>query len=82
MKAILVIDMPTCCEDCPCLQQDDIICRALNEELFVNRDEEPIKSARCPLKPLPEPKYAKATDTDLYWGKCFGWNACLEEIEK
>lgn len=54
MKAILVIDMPSNCDECPCFIYDGVICGALNEELFVNKEEEPIKSKRCPLKPYDE----------------------------
>lgn len=90
MKAILIIDMPICCEDCPCMNwasyEDEILCGALGEELFVNDKEEVIKSKRCPLKPMPEKKPVSYHD-DLFGDveKNFnniGWNACLEEIEK
>lgn len=91
MKAILILDMPTCCEDCPCMNwasyEDEILCGALGEELFVNEKEEVIKSKRCPLKPMPQ-KEEKPKESGLNWDNAFncgfvvGWNACLEEIEK
>lgn len=56
MKAILIIDTPNTCEDCPCMNwasyEDEILCGALGDELFVSDKEEVIKSKRCPLKPL------------------------------
>ena len=43
MKAILIIDTPNTCEDCPCMNwasyEDEILCGALGEELFVNDKE-------------------------------------------
>ena len=83
MKAILVIDMPTCCEDCPCMNwasyEDEILCGVLGEELFVNDKDEVIKSKRCPLKPMPT-KISPYVKRSQEW--CGGWNACVEKIEK
>ena len=84
MKAILVIDMPTECIECPFHRiyadgwQNETHCSLLNMR---NKDGVNTRAEWCPLKPLPEPKYAKAKDDDFFWGEAIGWNACLEEIE-
>lgn len=71
MKAVLVInEMPKNCDEC-----------RLNIEGICGATDERIYSIKCPLKPLPEPKYAESKSNDLYWGICMGWNKCLEEIE-
>ena len=46
-KAILVIDMPTECENCPCYDQEVGTCRASDTWKTNIRN-------NCPLKPLPE----------------------------
>ena len=53
MKAILIIDMPKSCEDCPCYQPEmnyETIeyhyCGVDGHEIFTR------KISRCPLKPL------------------------------
>ena len=55
MKAVLVMDMPECCIDCPCHFVDDpnIWCGATKRDLETN-DIEIYKPDWCPLKPLPE----------------------------
>lgn len=74
MKAILVIDMPSNCLDCPC-EYDYMRCKATNYKLdYVNADAE--KPSWCPLRPLPH-KLQADWYTDGYKE---GFNACLEEI--
>jgi hypothetical protein len=74
MKAILVIDMPSNCLDCPC-EYDYMRCKATNYKLdYVNADTE--RQSWCPLKPLPHKLQA-----DWYTnGYKEGFNACLDEI--
>ena len=92
-KAVLVIDMPKSCGECP-------FCRGLNEckvKKYLVRDRlctiftvdaqimEGGKPSWCPLRELPEKQ-----DTIIYenddWGtvdlktKGEGWNACLDDI--
>ena len=75
-KAILVIDMPSCCNVCT-------FNNAIGECKFVvDVDEALSRSLRyvgCPLKPMPERKResAKRYDEEIYNS---GWNACIDEI--
>ena len=76
MKAILVIDMPTRCEDCICYRQPKyeyigdcgVTLRPLTSAERVNRP------SWCPLKHLPQ----KHDEGIMREQK--GWNRCLEEI--
>ena len=74
MKAILVIDMPETCDDCPLTEWAGGYCRLAG--MFVAEDERP---SWCPLKPMPQKMRTDANDIeeDSYWQ---GWNSCLEEI--
>ena len=86
-KAILIIDMPSCCRECP-------VCASYQESAFSireywcppmnNRDAEPESKPKwCPLKPLPDKMYESGTWTmSGYIADEFpnGWNACIEEI--
>lgn len=77
MKAILVLDeMPHSCMDC-CLTDGE-----WSKCVVEWRDEEYNKRPLwCPLKEMP--KYKSTWDVGGFLrGKCFGWNECLEEIEK
>ena len=73
MKAILVLDMPNDCDDCPLNAHTDYdfdIC-------WVDKKSKGV----CPLKPMPEKMRTDADDIeeDSY---IQGWNECLEEVEK
>lgn len=57
MKAILVINMPTSCEDCPCYDQEVGTCRASDTWKTNIRN-------NCPLKPLPEKIEVKVNTFD------------------
>lgn len=84
-KAILVMDMPECCADCPCsfFERDNpklnLICGPEGEE--ANNVGKP---DWCPLRPMPE----KVTETideedigkDYSEGTMDGWNACIDAI--
>lgn len=93
-KAILVIDMPTKCEDCPCYTDEMIsknwdICRGLN----IRVDTEANKPNWCPLKPIPQKlaeNFGNNTPTNTYIMNgterqyldmyAVGWNGCIDEI--
>lgn len=78
MKAILVIDMPSNCLDCPC-EYDYMRCKATNYRLdYVNADAE--RPSWCPLKPMPEKKEEGYPNDEYTIGKADGWNDCLDEI--
>lgn len=75
-KAILIIDMPSVCIDCPCLKCDfeDDWC-AITGEVIYNRSK---KHADCPLKPVPEKKLIWSDDESCDWER--GFNDCIDEI--
>ena len=58
MKAILVIDMPEKCEDCPLTEWAGSYCRLIG--MFVN-DERP---SWCPLKPMPQKKEVEVNEIE------------------
>ena len=79
MKAILVIDMPENCIECPLHQRYcGAICRALEkehtDERFYHRED------WCPLRPMPIKKEALMGMGKINFGKALGWNDCLDEI--
>lgn len=68
MKAVLVIEMPNSCNECPLryFKQGDYCCvtKALIED-----------GINCPLKPMPKRRL------EWDWGiGAHDWNACLDEI--
>ena len=72
-KAILVLDMPESCGDCPLQTEYDTLRCVVNNEI-VTMDARP---DWCPLKPVPEKvdiPYLTIWDA--------GWNACIDEILK
>ena len=90
-KAILVIDMPNNCSECPCFY-DWLRCQA-KDGLNVVGDERP---NGCPLKPMPTKKwyyrdnYSNNEETDkkhevlkkvyTMYGYFNGWDSCIDEI--
>ena len=75
MKAILVIDMPTSCRECPC--GDWNICSAMVKTHTNKMSEQ--REDWCPLKPMPSKKNLDFHPNIVYAN---GWNDCLKEIEK
>lgn len=76
-KAVLIMDMPGCCYDCPIT-----VCDADN--MSTER-----RSKNCPLRELPEKKpervlkkLGKTTATTRFEASDLniGWNACLDAI--
>ena len=80
-KAILVLDMPNECDECPCLNRHLWECRA--DKKRRSSDERP---SWCPLKPMPSRKNNQESvmigSIDMDIGYILGWNECLEELEK
>ena len=77
-KAILVIDMPNSCMDCPLCASYEIVssveeywCDIANKN--VNQDGRP---DWCPLQEAPEEQLVWGDDSD--WE--LGYNSCLREI--
>ena len=74
-KAVLILEeMPSCCNDCPCFNgaEDRSCCNYLEKDiediLIIDKD--------CQLKPLP-PRREYADESKVYKA---GWNDCLDEI--
>ena len=79
-KAVLVIDMPERCHDCPFLDGDDA-CLAM-ETSSVGVDVLKEKPDWCPLvllpEKIPEPKEGyEAIEISI---KRVGWNSCIDAI--
>ena len=82
MKAIVVIDMPESCDECPCYYKDFFVCRVAKKE---NENWYGTKPNWCPLKPMPnrDPISEEMMDDETKgFGLAFnsGWNNCLDEI--
>ena len=79
-KAILVIDMPSCCSECFALDDnvDYPMCLITGEQrgyTFRTREQ---KMDKCPLKLPPEPQLIWYEDEKSDWER--GYNNCLREI--
>ena len=63
MKAILVIDMPKACDECPLLlfETETDRCKAFHKQVLVEGEDKPIW---CPLKPMPEKLYVEANQIE------------------
>lgn len=91
MKAVLLINMPNQCIECPCYRQSQ--CEEIYEWCNVTDRRLTWKEVAevpewCPLKPMPNKLDANEWHR-MFGGtykereaKGYGWNACLEEIEK
>ena len=81
MKAILVIDMPKTCNDCPMMAWDDednwLGCHLTNRQTGV-WSAQAGRPVDCPLKPMPKQKDTSFNEAFMQGYKC-GWNACLCE---
>lgn len=74
-KAVLVIDMPECCDDCKLSDYSDsweLYCCYTGEAV------DKIKPDWCPLKPVPKKVQVMYGDDSQDWDK--GYNSCVEEI--
>ena len=82
-KAVLVMDMPECCADCPCsfFERDNpilnLICGVTQEDAYNVG-----KPDWCPLRELPEkiPELKSSYEEISKSIHRDGWNACLDEI--
>lgn len=82
-KAMLIMDMPRCCVECPCFNENYASCS--KEKLYLSLyNIEAIKPNWCPLRELPE---KKESDIEKYhygemkkWHYSEGYNACIDEI--
>ena len=83
-KAILVIDMPSCCKDCPLCVSEELFPSFYEYSCIVENVAVDVydKPDWCPLKRIPKKrkeKYAADVD-DRDCGFIDGWNACIDEI--
>lgn len=76
MKAILVIEMPSRCEECNFQQYG--ICHAVRKCITGTPKELKSKPDWCPLKPMPEKK--ETPDNILGVFMNIGRSACIDEI--
>ena len=81
-KAILVIDMPSCCGECPICASWQSSAFSIREywctafdNISVDSDDKP---RWCPLKPAPEKIEVSYGSDEQDWDK--GYNACIEAI--
>ena len=74
MKAILVIDKPDSCEECPLHSYSNL-------ELVCTPMRKGASDVVCPLRPMPMKVRTDEDDieVDSYWT---GWNECIEGLEK
>jgi hypothetical protein len=88
-KAILVIDMPSCCNECSLIFEDEysyfcpVKCEKNKTDLYENYIRLHRKPDWCPLKPFPDKRYESGTwilDGYINDGYSQGWNDCIEEI--
>ena len=86
-KAVLVMDMPSSCDECPLFgsHYSDMTCKANGRSINYPypKDE---RQDYCPLRELPEKKVLSGDVADIQkMGKeliDIGYNACIDEISK
>lgn len=81
-KAILVIDMPSNCNECPCRYLTEgcysDFCQVTCDDLPERYDT--AKPDWCPLREVPQKKEENDTFTDCEYYRVQGYNACIDEI--
>lgn len=81
-KAVLIIDMPNCCDECFALDDngDYPMCIITQEQrgyTFRTREQ---KMDRCPLQQMPKKSHTGKSDY-YQWGDWEdGWNACIDDL--
>lgn len=85
-KAILVIDMPSCCNECSLMWKDEysyycpVKCDENKSDLYSDYITFHRKPDWCPLKPTPQFKNSYTNvEESLDWYQ-IGYNQCLSEI--
>ena len=87
-KAVLVMDMPERCADCPLRSSEktSYVCCYLTLKNISSTDYYDKKPDWCPLRELPEREEELPVEKYEFGGlgKAFtsGWNTCLDEILK
>lgn len=83
MKAILVMDMPSSCLECPIGQDMSIPIETCIKCPFGKcaiDEETRTRPNWCPLKPMIDKKNRNKVVGDYLRGRCDGYNACIDEI--
>lgn len=81
-KAILVIDMPSCCEECSLMFEDEysywcpVRCEESKKDLYSKYIVNHTKPGWCPLRKAPEHMSSFFEESDYM----SGYNDCLNEI--
>lgn len=82
-KAILVMDMPTCCNKCPIEETDTIYCQIFDTKAdYRNHNPEKERPDWCPLKEISQKKQQNPYNGSYEIGFVDGYNACIDEILK
>ena len=84
MKAILAIDMPENCWECPCYD-GYWQCGATGNSFEIQDEIHNRRPDWCPLKPIPNKRILPKSEVDgTNYGEepwfSDGWNACIDEI--
>ena len=77
-KAVLVIDMPSCCDECFALDNrgDYPMCRITQEQRGYTFRIRECRMDKCPLQPLPQKSFTGKSDYyECGWED--GWNTCI-----
>ena len=79
-KAVLIMDMPSCCEFCRFIEYEPKWhCRMLSyKDAKIN--DRFSKIDNCPLRKLPAKKSEEFGQTVTNAAKAEGWNSCLDAI--
>lgn len=78
-KAILVMDMPTCCSECPCcyVPRCEVFQKGITRENIYES-----KPNWCPLREISKKKEANVMHYDTDYNYALGFNDCIDEILK
>ena len=68
-KAILIIEMPSCCDECD-----------LKESYCHVDDNDTCRAGGCPLVEVPQKKDENKAYDDCEYYRMQGYNACIDEI--
>lgn len=74
-KAMLIMDMPSSCKECPCLNDVDEC-----EGVYKDVDDIGRKPTWCPLREVPQKKVSCFSDNAYRSLLKQGYNACIDEI--
>ena len=81
-KAVLVMDMPSSCDKCPCFcgHYSDMCCMALNNRTINYPYPKDFRQRWCPLKELPEETQNNEYMDEYCDGYDDGWNSLRKKI--